>query len=386
MYKVDLKPHNEQTMEKIIEFFKTSNKCCAIQATGTGKTFLILRLLEMFQNEDKNAVIFAPNREIIKQTKNKMKKYGINNAVFYTYQKLSRMSDNEIVNINVDLIVCDELHRTGAKTWGIKFESLVDSHQNAKVFGVTATPLRCADGRDMAEEYFDNNKACDISLAEALVRKIIPVIAICIIGIMLTVIVKKSGHPLTVDTILEYTPDNTLLAIVVMLTFFALKSLTVVLPLSVLYFACGMMFSPFSALLVSTAGLAVTITIPYLIGKYAGKQTVKCICEKYPKAAQVAVYQQKNNFFACFITRIVGFLPGDIVSLYFGACDAPYAEYLAAGIAGSMLSIVTTTLLGEKINNPFSVEFLIILLCRVAVSAVAVVINHVINYKKIKNV
>ena len=110
-------------------------------------------------------------------------------------------------------------------------------------------------------------------------RKIIPVIAICIIGIMLTVIVKKSGHPLTVDTILEYTPDNTLLAIVVMLTFFALKSLTVVLPLSVLYLTCGMMFSPFSALLVSTAGLAVTITIPYLIGKYAGKQTVKSICE-----------------------------------------------------------------------------------------------------------
>ena len=187
-------------------------------------------------------------------------------------------------------------------------------------------------------------------------RKIIPVIAICIIGIMLTVIVKKSGHPLTVDTILEYTPDNTLLAIVVMLTFFALKSLTVVLPLSVLYLTCGMMFSPFSALLVSTAGLAVTITIPYLIGKYAGKQTVKSICEKYPKAAQVAVYQPVSY------------------------------THLTAGIAGSMLSIVTTTLLGEKINNPFSVEFLIILLCRVAVSAVAVVINHVINYKKIKNV
>ena len=54
-------------------------------------------------------------------------------------------------------------------------------------------------------------------------RKIIPVIAICIIGIMLTVIVKKSGHPLTVDTIIEYTPDNTLLAIVVMLTFFCVK-------------------------------------------------------------------------------------------------------------------------------------------------------------------
>ena len=97
------------------------------------------------------------------------------------------------------------------------------------------------------------------------------------------------------NAILEYTPDNTLLAIVVMLTFFALKSLTVVLPLSVLYLTCGMMFSPFSALLVSTAGLAVTITIPYLIGKYAGKQTVKSICEKYPKAAQAipALFTQR---------------------------------------------------------------------------------------------
>ena len=56
-----------------------------------------------------------------------MKKYGINNAVFYTYQKLSRMSDNEIVNINADLIVCDELHRTGAKTWGIKFELIISN-------------------------------------------------------------------------------------------------------------------------------------------------------------------------------------------------------------------------------------------------------------------
>lgn len=171
----DLKPHNVATIENILEFYKTSNKCCAIQATGTGKTFLILRLLEIYNDEDKIAVIFAPNNEIIKQTKKRMKKFGLNNATFYTYQKLARMTDEEISAMEFDLIVCDELHRTGAKTWGQKFEVLVNSHPDSKVFGVTATPLRCADGRDMAEEYFDGNKACDISLAEALVREIIPV-------------------------------------------------------------------------------------------------------------------------------------------------------------------------------------------------------------------
>ena len=171
----DLKPHNRETIEKILDFFKTERKCCAIQATGTGKTFLILRLLEIFNDEGKVAAIFAPNREIIKQTKKRMKKFGLNNAIFYTYQKLARMTEKEISAIEADLIVCDELHRTGAKTWGQKFEVLVDSHPDSKVFGTTATPLRCTDGRDMSEEYFDGNKACDISLAEALVREIIPV-------------------------------------------------------------------------------------------------------------------------------------------------------------------------------------------------------------------
>lgn len=171
----DLKPHNRETIRRILDFFKTERKCCAIQATGTGKTFLILRLLEILNDEGKVAVIFAPNREIIRQTKKRMKKFGLNNATFYTYQKLARMTGEELSAIKVDLIVCDELHRTGAKTWGQKFEQLVDMHPDSKVFGVTATPLRCADGRDMADEYFDGNKACDISLAEALVREIIPV-------------------------------------------------------------------------------------------------------------------------------------------------------------------------------------------------------------------
>lgn len=171
----DLKPHNRETIEKILEFYKTERKCCAVQATGTGKTFLILRLLEIFNDEGKTAVIFAPNREIIRQTKKRMKKFSLDNATFYTYQKLARMTKEEISAIESDLIVCDELHRTGAKTWGEKFEILVDTHPNSKVFGVTATPLRCSDGRDMSEEYFDGNKACDISLAEALVREIIPV-------------------------------------------------------------------------------------------------------------------------------------------------------------------------------------------------------------------
>ena len=212
-------------------------------------------------------------------------------------------------------------------------------------------------------------------------KKLIPIAAIVVMGIIFTVTVKKSGQPLSVKTILRYTPENTILVAVILLAFFALKSLTVVFPLSILYFASGILFHSVAAALISTAGLAITITIPYWIGKYSGKQAVQEICQKYPKAEMVARYQETNTFFACFITRIVGFLPCDIVSIYFGSCDTAYPIYLAAGVSGSLLSIITTTLLGEKISDPFSVEFIIVLLCRILVSAGAVAINYRLNHK-----
>ena len=204
-----------------------------------------------------------------------------------------------------------------------------------------------------------------------------------LMGIVFTVVVKNSEEPLSVNTILRYTPDNAMLAAGILFVLFALKSLTVVFPLSVLYLASGILFQPMTAILVSTVGLAITITIPYWIGRYSGKQVVQNICDKYPKAEQIARYQETNVFFSCFITRIVGFLPGDIVSLYFGACDTAYGIYLAAGIAGSLLSILTTTVLGEKIQDPFSIEFVIVLLCRILVSLGAVVINYRLNKKKL---
>ena len=213
-------------------------------------------------------------------------------------------------------------------------------------------------------------------------KKLIPIVAIVLMGIVFTVIVKKSSEPLSVNTILRYTPENAMLAAGIVLLLFALKSLTVVFPLSILYLASGIIFQPVIAVLISTVGLAITITIPYWIGRCSGKQIVQKICQKYPKAGMVEKYQRTNTFFACFITRIVGFLPGDIVSIYFGACDTAYLIYLVAGVFGSLLSIITTTLLGEKISDPFSIEFMMVLLCRILVSVGAVVIKYQLNQKK----
>ena len=173
MSKVKLYKYQEEAFNNTMEIYKSSNRACVIMATGTGKSYVMMRLLEEFDKEDGKAYILTPNNPTKEQTVEKMVEYGLNNAEFGLYQTINAMTDDEIAKIDCDLIIADELHRTGATQWGKKFEHLINTHPNAKVFGVTATPIR-SDGRDMAEEYFYGNKACEISLADAIVREILP--------------------------------------------------------------------------------------------------------------------------------------------------------------------------------------------------------------------
>ena len=116
-------------------------------------------------------------------------------------------------------------------------------------------------------------------------KKFIPVMAILAIAVILVLIVKISGEPLSVDTIVKYTPKNVALAVIMLILLFGLKSLTIVLPLSILYLASGILFSPVAAVFISTVGLSVSITIPYCLGKCSGKQ----ITEEMKLAAAHAI-------------------------------------------------------------------------------------------------
>ena len=171
MSRVKLLPHNAETFKKMMELFKKDNRVCAVQATGTGKSYLICRLLEEY--EDLHAIILSPNDDIIEQTEELLKENDIHNAKCITYQKLLYMLEKDIEGIKADLIIVDEFHRIGALKWGKKIQYLLDTHETSKLFGVTATPIRPSDGKDMSKEIFNGNKACDISLAEAIIRGIV---------------------------------------------------------------------------------------------------------------------------------------------------------------------------------------------------------------------
>lgn len=170
---VDLKPHNLETYEKIKEIFKTSNRACVVQPTGSGKSYLALKLFE--DNPSVKKLVLEPQHYIREQLQAKVTE-NMGEVQFITYSKLAKMSDEDIVALKPDIIVLDEFHRAGAKEWGGKgVKRLLEFYPVCKVLGLSATPIRYLDnGRNMAEELFDGAMANNISLSEAIVQRILP--------------------------------------------------------------------------------------------------------------------------------------------------------------------------------------------------------------------
>ena len=170
---VELYEHNKEAYDKVLEHFKTSNKTCVIHPTGTGKSFISLKFL--YDNRDKKCLFMAPTDAIVNQIKTHIEESGLTlndfpNLEFCLYASSRKIKDNKY-----DYIVFDEFHRIGADIWGSNVKELLDNNKDTKVLGVTATPVRYLDdGRDMSIEIFDGDIASHLTLAEAIVKRILP--------------------------------------------------------------------------------------------------------------------------------------------------------------------------------------------------------------------
>lgn len=197
------------------------------------------------------------------------------------------------------------------------------------------------------------------------------VIAVCIVF---------KDH-ITVTDIVEHTPRNSLLAAVVMLALFALKSISVVIYGSALYAASGLLFPLPTAVLVNLMGTVIMVSIPYSVGAANGAEVLENLFRKHPKAAMLKSLRAGSDFFFALLVRLLGVLPGDLVGAYMGASGVKYPAYLAGTVLGMLPSMITFPLMGMNIRRVGSPEFLISAGIQVAMSILSVILYFVLRKK-----
>lgn len=180
---VTLLPHNEEAYQKLVEGLKDKQFVSINHATGTGKSFIMLKYL--LNNRDKRILYLAPSYAILDQLVNEhIEELGLDKNAFnkldtMIYSGLLRKNVKEMAH-DYDIVILDEYHRCGALQWGLKVDELIstirEEGMDTKVIGTTATEIRYLDDKkNMNDILFSGNCVSRLSLSDAIVRGILPV-------------------------------------------------------------------------------------------------------------------------------------------------------------------------------------------------------------------
>lgn len=214
----------------------------------------------------------------------------------------------------------------------------------------------------------------------AALLKYIP-LGLCLVCILFFLCTRRE---FSVESILQYSPKSPFLAACMMLLLYAGKSMSIVFPMMVLQIVGGHLFPTPVALLVNILGMVVLLTLPYWVGYFSGSELIAKLMKKYPKLAMAVEYQQQDSFFVTFFLRVISILPGDVVSMYFGATKVPFWTYLWGSSLGTVPGVITATLMGSALTDPTSPMFIVSGLLTVFLSVLSLALHH-FRRKKSKN-
>ena len=103
------------------------------------------------------------------------------NLEFRTYQSFISLDEEEISSIDCDLLILDEFHHIGAPVWGARVNTMIETHPNVKIFGMTAYTVRdrgTSYERDMAnpdtDELFSGKIESRYDLCDAMIDGVLP--------------------------------------------------------------------------------------------------------------------------------------------------------------------------------------------------------------------
>lgn len=171
-----LREYQATAVNRSLDCLKRLNNTLLVAATGSGKTICLSALISEFVNHSQRAVkvlVLQHRKEIIWQNMQKFNKVDpsipislINQeskdnngaVVFAMIQTLHRNPD---LIKHYDLIVIDEAHHVVAESYLQIIRMVREINPEAKIFGVTATPLR-GDGKRLVDIFNNVSYAVDI--------------------------------------------------------------------------------------------------------------------------------------------------------------------------------------------------------------------------------
>jgi len=130
-----------------IEVWKKARRGVVVMPTGTGKTYVALRVIldALAENPRTHVAVIVPLIELAHQWRKRMREFGLYSTLYYGEEKrISRVTifviNSAYLNVRLlrlfELVVIDEIHHLK----GENFQKIVHEIRDKEVLGLTATP------------------------------------------------------------------------------------------------------------------------------------------------------------------------------------------------------------------------------------------------------
>ncbi len=159
-----------------------------------------------------------------------------------------------------------------------------------------------------------------------------------------------------------YIKGGTLTVAIVIIAFTVIKSFALVFPPAVIFAVSGLLFeNMWVAVLVNFIGVALSVILPYYLGKFTGKDMLDTLKARFPKIKKLDDFAGKNEFMVVYVVKASGVVPSDLMSVIYGAMNVNFFKFFLASNFGMLPFNILFTMLANKgdLSNPYSLLYII---------------------------
>ncbi len=180
--------------------------------------------------------------------------------------------------------------------------------------------------------------------------------------------------------------DNQLSRALILLGLFVVKALTlVVIESSLLYVAAAIFFPLEIAMFIVFIGVAIEVTIEFLLGVSFGRKRVRALLAKLqgrkPLLDRLLSRLTGSDPFVIVLLRLLPGFHNGLTGLVLGASGTSLLVYLPASLLGMLPKAIATIWMGKSLLDPLSVGFLLPLALYLAAVGLALLLRRTLKQR-----
>ena len=175
-------------------------------------------------------------------------------------------------------------------------------------------------------------------------------------------------------------------ALFIIIALFLSRSLLPILPFSVIFISCGMVFPTPIAVIINAVGLMLMCSIKFHWGEKRGGGKVHKLAGKSKRVTEFMDLKGKGNKWMLTAMCFTPFFPVGTVSRVYGATEMKLSTFLRFSLLGFLPRVLMWSYIGVNIFNPFTTEFMAPFIVLFIISGISLLLlDALLKERKVKN-